>query len=358
MKEITHTSQDEPDPAAVKLTFPAMSLITVLLAATCGGCASAGSNAGASDYVIREMNSSTIFPAFAPLNADEYVAWLDDRRVVFEGFERKSDRKKSSAHSDRGLFVWEIPTGRISRHTKLPLKSSMCFADGFISYTVERDGTSRFMSGRFGEEVEQSVEQRVGKSKTHFNRFTCEHYQADALPAPRFGGAVYPLRRQDGWIERVRGGGWIITAGASPKKLVVPSLSEGSIYPHKYSNYRKAYLFFHSNRSMSETWAFSPSGQIQMLRFPDGPWGSGHVEEVRDGLVLRSKKVGEKTLWDPGHAGLYLSRPTRSTQKILSGNVFAMAVSADGCRIAALTDPWNAPERKHRLFAIDLCKKE
>ena len=330
------------------------------LAALSFGCA-AGLGAGVpGSYTVYEMKSTSITLPFSPLNTDEYLAWLDNSRVVFEGYERQmyggGNRSVKTAKSNRALFVWEIHTGRVVRHTRMPLKSSMCLVDGFISYVVDRGGELVFVSGSFGQEKEDPQARDV-KAKRDFNRFTCKPYDRASLPPPRFGGGVYPLRPDDGWLERVRGGGWMIPKSGDPRLVTVPGLYEGSIYPHKFSDFAKAYLYFHSNRSKSETWAFTSAGDIEQLEFPDGPWGGGTVEQVRSGLILRSKRLGNRSNWDPGAAGLYLNQRGGSPAKIVSGNVYAMRVSPNGCVIAAFVDPWDKVDRKHRLIGIDLCKK-
>lgn len=340
-------------------TQPHVAVSLLIAAALLFGCTSDPSRAAPSDYTLYEMQSGSIALPFSPLNTDQYLAWLDETHVVFEGFggldtKQGSDKSRSS----RAIFVWDIHTGHVSRHTNIPVRSSMCFADGFISYAVDKEGSPAFLAGPFGAERETPTPQVIGAKRRHFNRFTCSYYESESLPTPRFGGAIYPLRIEDGWLERVRGGAWMIPKSGLPSKLTVPTLREGSLYPHKYSDFAGTYLYFHSNRSGSETWAFTSKGQMEVLRFPEGPWDSGHVEQVRSGLVLRSKRFGHRSAWDPGHAGLYLSRTAGGTQRLVSGNVYAMRVAKSGCRIAALVDPWDKANRKYRLIAVDVCEKE
>ena len=169
---------------------------------------------------------------------------------------------------------------------------------------------------------------------------------------------MYPLRPEDGWIERTQGDAWLHPPSGSPRRLSVPNVSPRSIYPHKYSPYSRKYLYYRPNRSRSETWAFSGSGDLQLLEFPEGPWGTGPIEPAYSSVLLRSKNVGAMSFWDPGYAGLYINTSSiRGVQQLASGNVYSMRVSNSGCLIAVFVDPWTSDDRKHRLIAFDLCKK-
>jgi hypothetical protein len=93
------------------------------------------------------------------------------------------------------------------------------------------------------------------------------------------------------------------------------------------------------------------------MEFPEGSWGTGNIEPVADGLVLRSRSINTKAEWGVGHAGLYYHSPLLGTQKLISGVIYALAVNSDGCRLAAFVDPWDRANRQHRLVAMDLCER-
>lgn len=338
------------------------SLSIVIAVAFFLGCAAERGSANSDKYALYEMRMESVRLAFSPSNSDDFLAWLDDSRVLFEGFDALSSAQERIESGQerrplRALFVWNIHTGKVTRHTKESLQSSMCFADGFVSYVVDRKGTLARLSGPFGEEHDMGSPRHQSNGDQEFGRFTCAYYRRVDMPPGKFGGVTYPLRMGDGWIERIPGGAWVYPATGAPRKLSIPTLTPGSIYPHKHSSYAKKYLYFHSNRTRSETWAFSTAGEIEILRFPDGPWEDGHIEPARPGLLLRSKKVSNKIAWDPGYAGLYLHSQTGQVEKLAPGNVYAMRVSNNGCLIAAFIDPWDSYNRKHRLIALDLCRK-
>jgi hypothetical protein len=321
-----------------------------------GACATAQESNNSSSRIY-EMRSSSVRLAFSASNSDEYLAWLDEHRILFEGHEevRPGGDEKGGSKTSRALFVWDLRSGAVARHTRLPLRSSMCFADGFISYRALRDDFVVRMEGAFGHEKEVTSAP-IRRDEEGFNRFTCKLYQRASLPPAKFGGAMYPLRLASGVLEAIPGGAWVYDDTGSARYLNISTLGPLSIYPHKYSRYAGKYLFYHSYGQISETWAFSTDGSLDLLAYPPGPWGRGQAEPVRGGLLFRSQRVSGQASWDPGYAGLYIHSPDAGTTKLISGVPYAVNVAPDGCMLAAFIDPWNRPNRKHRLIAIDLCR--
>jgi hypothetical protein len=234
----------------------------------------------------------------------------------------------------------------------------MCLADGFLSYFLQRGDALIHVAGFVGSEKETDWSPRQAPRKFEVNPFTCRLYQRESLPPPKFGGAVYPLSSGDGWIERVEGGAWVYGGPGSPKEIRLPTLGPQSIYPHKYSQFTRKYLFYHAYGSVRETWLFSAHGSLEKLEFPEGSWGGGNIEPVINGVVLRSRMIDAKAEWGVGYAGLYYHSPSLGTERLIPGVIYALAVSSDGCRLAALVDPWDRRNRRHRLVAIDLCERQ
>jgi hypothetical protein len=177
----------------------------------------------------------------------------------------------------------------------------MCFADGFISYRALRDDFVVRMEGAFGHEKEVTSAP-IRRDEEGFNRFTCKLYQRASLPPAKFGGAMYPLRLASGVLEAIPGGAWVYDDTGSARYLNISTLGPLSIYPHKYSRYAGKYLFYHSYGQISETWAFSTDGSLDLLAYPPGPWGRGQAEPVRGGLLFAK---GERTSF----LGSWICRP-------------------------------------------------
>jgi hypothetical protein len=307
---------------------------------------------------VYEMRSERIKLNYSVSNIDEYVGWLDADRVIFEGYAQTPSNKATDTGVGgvRALFIWNLRTGQVDRHTKFALRSVMCLANGFISYFVERNGALIHMEGTVGNERETSSSPGLAFKGTELNPFTCHRYERTNVPPARFGGGVRPLAFGDGWIEFVEGGSWLYAEGGEPKKLELATLGPRSVFPHKYSSFARKYLFFYVHGTARETWAFGADGSLEQLRFPEGEWGDGSVEPVLNGLLLRSRSINVRADWDVGKAGLYFHSTKTGTRRLIVGVIYALSVNPDGCQVAAFVDPWNGRGRKSRLVAIDLCK--
>ena len=327
-----------------------LAMITFLAANAC----TSARPSGQSFVRVYEMRSDKVRVSFSASNADEYVAWLDRRRVLFRGYDSSGEDQDRQGRTLPRLFVWDIESGNVVRYGSDPIAGSFCYADGYIGYVAYREGERVRLEGALGKEREVYLSPN---KQRELNPFTCKLYERSDLPPARHGGAVYPLRTEDGWIERVRGALWTRPIDGPAIRLTIPTLLEGSIHPHKFSDFSKQYLYYHTYRDVYQTWAFSTKGALELLNFPPGPWGRGSVEPIRDGLVLRSRNINVHKQWAPGNAGLYLHRPPSGPRRVAEGVVYAMRVAKDGCRIAFLVDPWDRERRVHRLVAMNLCKE-
>src|SRR5688500_4405150 len=114
--------------------------VTAVLLSLATACAQTQSS-DASGYRIFEMRSDLVRPVRP--TGDQNIAWLDEERVLFEGWDRvlkdrlAPDREPGALH---GLYIWNIRTGEVTRYSSDPLRSDMCFAEGYISYVVSRGG--------------------------------------------------------------------------------------------------------------------------------------------------------------------------------------------------------------------------
>src|SRR5687767_3353309 len=83
-------------------------------------------------YPIYEMSSAMVRPVFP--TGDQNLAWLDDERVLFEGLNRKLRdpviKNDGVPIALRALYIWNVRTGEVTRHTQHALRSALCFADG------------------------------------------------------------------------------------------------------------------------------------------------------------------------------------------------------------------------------------
>jgi len=304
-------------------------------------------------YPIYEMSSSIVRPVFP--TGDQNLAWLDDERVLFEGLDRELrdpvETNQGVRVAMRGLYIWNIRTNEVIRYTREALRSFLCFADGHVSYSVYRDGKVVRMEGPFGREQEVVPTSAVSLS---LNPFTCRSYDRAALPKPKIGGGIEPLRPEHGWIEHTGNSTWFRGVDGKVTQIVDAGRPIGTVRPQKYSSYAQQYIFWRP----PQTWLVASGGALLQQPRPAGTPSEGRLEPAHQGkTLLRSPRLNVRADWDPGEAGLYVYGANGgSPERVLTGLIRAMQVHSRGCLVAAIVDPWDREGREHQVKAANVCE--
>jgi hypothetical protein len=299
-----------------------------------------------------DLKSDLVTPARP--TSDRSIAWVDADRILFEGLDKKLRDPVEQNHGApipmRALYLWNVRSGEVTRYSKEPLRGSMCFADGFISYSVRRPGRTVRMEGAFGQEKE--VQTALGDAR--LNPFNCRWYLSSTLPKPIVGGGIEPLRDGHGWIEHTGSASWFRAVDGTLTPIADSGRTIGTVRPQKYSEFSGRYVFWRS--TMNRTWLLSTNGTVELQPQPTGRLNAGPVEPAADGMTLiRSSEINVRANWDVGDAGLYKFQKSSMPQKLTAGLIDAMQVHMNGCLVAMVVDPWRAA-REHELRALDICQ--
>ena len=305
-------------------------------------------------YQIFEMRSDMTRPVFPAV--DQNVAWLDEERVLFEGWDRRlKDTEPSLRQATgawRGLYIWNIRTGDVTRHTNEPLRSSMCFADGYVNYGVARGGQQVYLEGLFGKE-KPTVPLPSQSRDRQVNRFTCMSYDRSSLPRPLIGGGIEPLRPEHGWLEHSGNASWLRPNDKTLIRLEHETQPIKQVFPQKYSAVSGNYLFWQPFRD--KTWLIEPTGRMVLQAPPAEDIGKGRIEPAAGGAsLLRARGINTRAAWDPGTSGLYVYK-SGPAERIFRGIVDAMSVHPHGCLVAVILDPWDREGREPQLKAVNIC---
>lgn len=311
-------------------------------------------------YPIYEMRSATVRPIY-PVG-DHNIAWIDDGRVLFEGLDRNLtdpvERNRGVPVAMRSLYVWNVRTNEVTRHTREALRSWLCFADGYVAYAVYRNGKTVWLEGPLGEEkeVEPLTAARDGQFKGRgLNPFTCRSYDRATLPKPKIGGGIEPLRPEHGWLEYAGNSTWLRTVDGKLVQISYEGRPLRISAPQKYSAYLGKYVYWRA--SQDATWLIEPTGTLEPLSPSSGASNEGRLEPAGKGKTLRRLvRLNVRSNWDPGESGLYVYGPDGNPERVISGLIDAMQVHSNGCSVAAIVDPWDREGRQHQLRAVNICQ--
>lgn len=306
----------------------------------------------ANRFPLYEMPTGGVRPV-RPFS-DQNLAWIDEERVLFEGV-GELGAVPSGEQRGRALYIWNIRSGQVNRYSKDLLHGVLCLVDGFVGYSVYRDGVPIRLEGPFGREEQIQVPMSTKRGWT-VNPFTCKAYEPNSLPKPTEHGGIEPLRPEHGWLEYRRASTWLRTRDDQLVQLVDAGRPMGIVNGLKYSSFSGKYVFWHP--SWNQTWLVSPTGQVERITPAVEMPNDGRLEPVGQGAtVLRLTRINMKAEWDAGASGLYLYTAAEPPRRVMKGVVDAMQVHRNGCLVAAILDPWRST-RIHELKVVDLCKKK
>jgi hypothetical protein len=287
---------------------------------------------------------------------DNNIAWIDDERVLFEGLDRSLrdpvETNQGIPVALRSLYVWNVRTNQVVRHAAGAMRSALCFADGYVAYSIYREGNPVWFEGSFGREQETGA---ISEGGRNVNPFTCKSYDRAKLPKPKIGGGIEPLRDEHGWIEHTGTSTWFRGLDDKLIQLTYGGQPIGTVRPQKYSSHSRKYIFW---RPSEATWLIEPGGAVVRQLPPEGSPNESRLEPAGNGRTIwRLTRINVRANWDPGESGLYLySRDGKPPERLIRGLIEAMQVHAGGCWIAAIVDPWDREGREHRLVAVNICQ--
>jgi hypothetical protein len=309
------------------------------------------------------------FPA-----AEAKLGWIDNERVIFQGYEPGKFGTKSSkdghVYDITGLFVWNTTTNVIIKHTSIEGLTALCVHAGEVTFARE----GMLVTGKLGEERQTQF-----PNKHWFNPNSCRYYVS--LPYWRINGQrnrSLPLLETHGYLDfgipsRVD------PSNASPVLLYpsdqknamqLPFTGEQVRFSVAYFEFADVYLLEGHRETTYATriWLLKPDGTVTMALEPTGkPWermGWGHYQLTKKGLFLTGGRGDYASVGTTGGYLLTNNEPVR----IIAGFVRNAAVSPDGCKVAfvhvlhsqAGADSFRALKAgkpgTRTLQMIDLCK--
>ena len=306
------------------------------------------------------------------LGRDE-IYWIDNAHVLFPGFRRSEEAKGRESPTRAVLYVWDVGNRHARVHAEIPETDYVCFADGYVSYAIRRNGRRHIREGKLGSEIEREWDPSSPRRKIERNPFTCQDMDLTKADEVYKGFLFLPLRRGDGYY------GWKKTksaaeadaspmyflrqgGGEKPAALPFTDVEKRRI---TYSEYEGAYVVERSEltRRNADTapggkaWLVFPTGKVTDVQIKDGPWlrATWGYAPTRKGWVIASRSTGRRSQSGPGDAGIYLLSEG-SSERLIAGFPSAPALSPDGCRIAAIVNPLTGPGLKATLRVVNLCR--
>jgi hypothetical protein len=325
---------------------------------------------------------------FAPDTA--HVMWLDNSRVVFNGYtgvEYATDEPNRVVRfRDVGYYVWDIETGTIQRDTSLKDKGKICIRGNYWSYirqSKEDEKEFVLVSGKKEEEIERSY------PKVHwFNPHSCRYYETKPFWIVE-GHQTIPLLEEHGYLDlgtrpetnyltlRLENPNPAISfySAEAMKSFTLPiGWLESRILQVHYAPFSNTYLlsglqYYDDKRGFLPAWPddaplrvwwLSPDGILKKQEVPNPPWMHDSYFSfvpTRTGLlIVKHSTAGTER---PGTIGGYLVRG-QEVKKVVVGLLHKVAISPDGCTAAVVNDMYEKKpvSERTRLQIIQLCQRD
>jgi hypothetical protein len=312
--------------------------------------------------------------------------WIDNERLLFAGtFTADMEAAIRNKDANRGrlkkLYLWNAST-RVA--TLYADAKDVCVADGAVHYTVRIDESAGKIVERVGpigseKDIEKPLApkgelSRGAQTVWVRSKHTCRiHRLSELIPPPEAGRRIIVLRNGDGYIDagplapkelldqRNRPIRLFHPNRQSPVELPI-TIEQGAGNP-TYSQYVSAYVSrprpIGSDPGHITSWprglpftiyTFTSNGLLDKSVIPYGEWGTlAQPLPTRVGWVFSGYgEIRRK-------AGLFLF-DVSSVRRLDTGQVYEIAVSKDGCRVAV------GIQNRHldmgtpiNLKVIDLC---
>jgi hypothetical protein len=281
---------------------------------------------------------------FTAVDHGASVAWLDNDRVMFRGFDHTNLAAKPRDGYDWGTlaktYIWNTKTNEITLYRDIR-PAQLCVSEGNISYLIVTEPNIRSLHfGKVGGEVAIPEPKYVAR-----NQFDCtyEFSEPKAWVWGRANGkATQSLRAADGFLDRGHAERkredteeftYRLRASDGSVKSVVNVDRQRSIRAMSYLPFRQQYLLVEDSPDTStpRAWYMSRGGLTSQIPIPYNSLTGVTLHPMKFGIVLKSRVSKSPT--DAGDAGLYWVKDGAMT-RILAGIVDREGVSPSGCKIA------------------------
>ncbi len=274
------------------------------------------------------------FPA-----AEAKLGWLDNERVIFQGYEPGKFGTKSPqdghVYDITGLFVWYTDTNKVVKHESIEGLTSLCFHAGEVTFAKE----GMLVSGQPGEE------QRTSFPKKHwFNPVSCRYYtERPYWSEEGRQGRGIPLLEKHGYVDfgeqsmdPAKARPLVFYPHGNKDGVVLPLKSDQVEVPPMYVEFADAYLL--RGRQLTSdavpAWLLHPDGMVTNVLQPKGEaWermGLGIYLLTKKGLLLTGGRGNYSKVGTMGGYLLSEGKPVR----IVPGLLRNLEISPDGCKIA------------------------
>lgn len=136
---------DVTDKRPLKSLAATLALLATTLLAGCDGGGPFGLFGTKSPWPVTDSRI-----AYATRFEGDPIYWLDNHRVLLPGYERRAEAPGKEAPEQfgpLGLYVWDTRTNTTTRQSDLSEHYSLCYNDGFITYTTsDENGRKRHQS--------------------------------------------------------------------------------------------------------------------------------------------------------------------------------------------------------------------
>ena len=281
------------------------------------------------------------FPA-----AEAKLGWIDDRRVIFHGYEigKVGQPSPDDGHllKETGLFIWDTQNDTVTKYWDIDGQVPLCVFRGrvFFSKKLRRNENAWLLvSGPLGNE-----EQKVVSDSVSVNGHSC--HVSDHRPTWMKDDKHrrLPLLEEHGYLD------FGIPSRADPSKassiLLYPSNKNQSLQlPFTGEQVRLHTMYFDFDNSYllegqinttyaAPVWKLKPDGTVTTVLQPVGQaWeqmGWGHYHFTRKGLFLIGGRGDYGSVGTTGGYLLSAGKPGR----VIAGLVKNAVVSNDGCKVA------------------------
>lgn len=319
--------------------------------------------------------------------------WLDNNRVLVPGYAplKLVDKTTQEArqYGPLGLYILDTRDNSYVRHADLSFYYSLCYNEGFITYTSQTDeqaGNRIQHEGPFGQEKPLPVNAEHnyrGDSQPYYA--ACPKIDPEKLLRPEHHDqrvSAWFLREQDGYVY--------VAKQRSPEERMVdrhnqddpvkyyrkgqaepielPILAKEMRYSTKlsYSQYAGKYLIIpHMSkgkdiRDNDVSWPkglpypvylLPTDGKLETIHIPYGTWHPERAFLTRKGLFWVSSSAPST---HSKQAGGWLLQDGKAV-KLFDHLPEGAGVSPDGCKIAYAVNDYNRDTTEF-VHVIDLCK--
>lgn len=332
------------------------------------------------------------------------VFWLDNERVMFEGYSRTPRVRAQEAtntnieKNDEQLYIWNYKTGATKQYAKNA--RNVCYHNGQIRYVVAPVDEKPYVvrgplgkekkellpppvtDGRIGieyvrcegsQEIYEEFARRTGIKHHHLLVLLEEHGVIDRGPSirligqlgdPQFQVKLYPPQSKQGIdLYRVENG----------RKLPVRYMhfqNDVHGYGNYYYPFANVYLFHSAVREESPhtygNWPkglpypvriFRPSGETETMKLPYISWGAPvAVALTRKGIYMAGYSVLRDGAIDDRSGGFIVASNGTVTQ-LVQGITKSLEVSPDGCKVAFSLLPKNSEKLwAYEMKVVQLCE--